>query len=257
VKVAAPNILKLIYRNLVVNTDPGTMIILVGLPGLYLVFFGFGFQSMSGLSGAGNSYLKFLAPGIVAFQTVIAGTVAGGMLWADRRWGMLAQMLVGPYSRLEYLLGIMLTSVAFGLIGTVVMIGVAYVLIGSLSLTAIGVLLMFSSIITGSILFGSMTLILAALVKSSNAYNSVSILLLFVINFASTVFYKLNSGLPLPIQWLFEVNPLTYVADTVRDGYANTISMADGWYMLSLLVGTAALLFIAVRSYMRSDISFV
>jgi hypothetical protein len=29
-----PNLLRLIYRNIVVNTDPGSLIILVGLPGM-------------------------------------------------------------------------------------------------------------------------------------------------------------------------------------------------------------------------------
>ncbi len=85
--MALPNLLRLIYRNIIVNTDPGSLVILVGLPGMYLVFFGFGFQSLAGGSASGTSYLSFLTPGIMAFQVVMAGTVGGSMLWADRRWG--------------------------------------------------------------------------------------------------------------------------------------------------------------------------
>ncbi|EQD38826.1 ABC transporter permease, partial [mine drainage metagenome] len=59
------------------------------------------------------------------FQAVMAGTVGGSMLWADRRYGMLAQLLVGPFTRLQYLLGIMFTSVLFGLGGAVVMLALA------------------------------------------------------------------------------------------------------------------------------------
>ncbi|EQD43501.1 ABC-type multidrug transport system, permease component, partial [mine drainage metagenome] len=122
--------LRLIYRNVLVNTDPGSLVILVGLPALYLIFFGFGFQSLSA-AGGGSSYLAFLTPGILSFQAVMAGTVGGSILWADRRWGMFAQLLSGPFTRLQYLLGIILTSLLFGLGGGAVMLGVAWILLGS------------------------------------------------------------------------------------------------------------------------------
>ena len=125
--------LRLVYRNLLVNTDPGSLLILIGLPGMYLVFFGFGFQSLAG-SGGGNSYLTFLTPGIMSFQVVMAGTVGGSMLWADRRWGMLSQLLMSPFTRLQYLFGIMLTSMLFGLAGSAVMLGVAFALFGAVLL---------------------------------------------------------------------------------------------------------------------------
>jgi len=251
-----PNLVRLIYRNIKVNTDPGSLIILIGLPGMYLVFFGFGFQSIASHGGSSDSYLTYLTPGIMAFQVVMAGTVGGSMLWADRRWGMLSQLLSGPFTRLQYLLGIMLTSMLFGLGGAAVMLGVAYALIGSLpgALSAYGVI--FGSIVLGSIFFGAMMLLIAALVKSNTAYNSVQILLIFVVNFASTVFYPLSSGLPVALKVLFEVNPLTYVADAVRGAYLANLTPTDGYQILVLLTETVVVLFLAVRAYLRSDVSY-
>jgi len=52
------------------------------------------------------------------------------------------------------------------------------------------------------------------------------------------------------------VNPLTYVADAVRGGYLGNLTATDGYQMLLLLGETAVLLFLAVRAYMRSDVSF-
>jgi ABC-2 type transport system permease protein len=250
-----PNLLRLIYRNIVVNTDPGSLVILVGLPAMYLVFFGYGFASITS-NGAGTGYLAFLTPGIMSFQVVMAGTVGGSILWADRRWGMLAQLLSGPFTRLQYLLGIMLTSLLFGLAGSVVMLGVALALIGSIptGLLALGVI--FGVITLGSIFFGSLMLLLAALVKSNNAYNSIQILLIFVVNFASTVFYPLSNSLPIVLRALFIVNPLTYVADTVRGAYTGTLSATNGLEMLVLVVETAVVLFLAVRAYMRSQLAY-
>ena len=250
----APDILRLVYRNVVVNTDYGTLIILVGLPALYLVFFGYGFQSLA--AGASHSYIDFLAPGLVSFQTVMAGIVGGSMLWADRRWGMLAQLLVGPFSRLQYLLGIMLTSVVFGFAGAAVMMVAAYLLTGSLAVTAAGALLIVAAILVGSILFGSLMLFISALVKSNNAYNSIQVLIIFIVNFASTVFYSISPAIPAPLRALFLVNPLTYLANVVRDGYMGTVTTGDLYQLLGVAAVMLALLTLAVRSYMRSGVSF-
>jgi ABC-2 type transport system permease protein len=181
-----PTLVRLIYRNVRVNTDPATLIIQLGLPAMYLVFFGFGFQSLARASG-GSSYLSFLTPGIMAFQAVMAGTVAGSMLWSDRRWGMLAQLLVGPFSRFEYLLGIIVTAALFGLGGALVILALAVGLLGSITLSALGIGAIFGTIALGSVLFGALMLLLSTLVKSNTTYSSIQILLIFLVNFASTV----------------------------------------------------------------------
>ena len=73
------NIGRLIYRNLRVNTDPATLVVLLGLPTMYLVFFGFGYQSLITATHS-HGYLFFLAPGIMATQTIMAGSLSGGIL---------------------------------------------------------------------------------------------------------------------------------------------------------------------------------
>jgi ABC-2 type transport system permease protein len=210
---------------------------------------------LTSASGAGRSYLSFLAPGIMAFQAVMAGTVGGSMLWADRRWGMLAQLLVGPFTRLEYLFGIMFTSLLFGIGGAAVMLALAVALLGAAPVSLAGGLAIFGAIALGSVFFGSLMLLISALVKSNNAYNSIQVLLLFVVNFASTVFYPFSPGLPYPIRVLFAINPLTYIADTARNGFNGALSMTNGVEMLVLGVETALVLVLATRTYMRSDVS--
>ena len=253
--MATPNLVRLVYRNLRVNTDPGSLIILLGLPAMYLVFFGFGFGSLAKSAGAGTGYLAYLAPGIMAYQAVMAGTVAGSMLWADRRWGMLAQLLVGPFTRLEYLLGIIVTSALFGLGGAALMLGLSVVLTGTTTITLGGVGVMLGAIALGSVMFGGAMLLLAALVKSNTAYNSIQILIIFLVSFASTVFYPLSSSLPLALRVLFIVNPLTYVADATRGGYTASFSATSGLEVAVLAAETVIFLVLATRAYLRSDVS--
>ncbi len=253
--MAAPNIFRLIYRNIRVNTDPGSLIILLGLPAMYLVFFGYGFASFIPSGSSVGSYLHFLTPGIMAFNAVMAGAVAGGILWADRRYGMLAQLLVQPFTRTEYLFGIMLTSLLLGLGGAALMLVIASLLVGVNTLTIVGGLVAFGAIALGSVFFGSFLLWIAALVKSNNAYNSIQILVLFFVDFASTVFYQNTSSLPYPIQVLMWANPLTYIANTARDGYVGTLNATDGIEMLVLAVETVLMLILATRAYLKSDVS--
>lgn len=254
--MALPNVFRLVYRNIKVNTDYGTLIILIGLPAMYLVFFGYGFQALAASGSSSHFYLSFLTPGMMAYSTVMAGTVGGSMLWADRRYGMLAQLLVGPFTRLQYLLGIMLTAVMFGLVGSAVMFVVAYLLIGTISITPLGALSLTAAILVGSIFFGSLMLLISALVKSNNAYNSIQILIIFLVSFASTVFYAQSPSLPIVLQVLFTINPLTYVANVVRASYLGTLGLGDAYQFAGLIVVMGVLLFLAVRSYMRSGVSF-
>lgn len=251
-----PGIFRLVYRNVKVNVDPGNLIILIGIPALYLVFFGLGIQSMmSSFNPGGGGYLAFLTPGIMGFQAVTAGLVGGSMLWADRRFGMLAQLLVGPFSRLQYLFGIILTSMIFGLAGAGVMLLGSYLLVGSLALTASGTVMMFTIVGLGSILFGSLMLLISAFVRSSNTYTGIQVLIVFVVNFASTVFYPLSSSLPLGMRILFLANPLTYVVNLTRDAFLGTMPSADLYQFLLLGIETLVMIALATRAYIRSEVS--
>ena len=150
----------------------------------------------------------------------------------------------------------MLTSILFGLGGSAVMLGVAYALLGTGPTQLYSYGIIFATITLGSIFFGGLMLYISALVKSNTAYNSIQILILFVVNFASTVFYPLSNGLPVVLKVLFEVNPLTYVADAVRGAYSSTLTAMDLYQLLVLIAEMSAILFLAVRAYMRSDVSY-
>lgn len=132
----------------------------------------------------------------------------------------------------------------------------AYLLIGSLSITIFGAAIMFAVIAIGSIFFGSLMLLMSALVKSNNAYTGIQVLIIFVVNFASTVFYPFSNGLPLLLKVLFMANPLTYVVNMVRDGYLGTIPTVDVYQLLLLCMETVVVLGLATRSYIRSGVSF-
>ena len=123
-----PAFIRLTIRNIIVNIDIGTLIFMLGLPTLYLFVMGFMFQGIvtTGVplqSGGSVSYTTFLAPGIIALESFTAGNIGGSMLWSDRRWGMFERIMVGPFRRIDYLLGIITVSIIFALVGSLIMLG--------------------------------------------------------------------------------------------------------------------------------------
>ena len=248
------NSYRLMIRNVRVNTDPGTLVFLVLMPTIYLVFMGYMFGTLISQVPVGTTsinYKEFLSPGIAAFETATAGIVAGGLLWSDRRYGMFEQILSSPYTRAEYLFGILLTTLVFGFIGSGIMMLVSEAFLDYTAISLMGVGLIVVSISLGSLFFGCMFLAIAAKVKSNQAYNSLTILIIFLVDFASTVFYPITSATPEALKILFYVNPLTYIADVVRAGYISTVTTTNLVELLVTLIETVVMVAIAVLLYRK------
>jgi ABC-2 type transport system permease protein len=248
------NSYRLMIRNVRVNTDPGTLVFLVLMPTIYLVFMGYMFGTLISQIPVGTTsinYKEFLSPGIAAFETATAGIVAGGLLWSDRRYGMFEQILSSPYTRAEYLFGILLTTLVFGFIGSGIMMLVSEAFLDYTAISLMGLGLIVVSISLGSLFFGCMFLAIAAKVKSNQAYNSLTILIIFLVDFASTVFYPITSATPEALKILFYVNPLTYIADVVRAGYISTVTTTNFVELLVSLIETIVMVAIAVLLYRK------
>lgn len=253
--VGIPNSVRLAWRNLKVNMDPGSLTVIIGLPAMYLIFMGTMFASIVSNFQVGNvtyNYASYLAPGIIAFQTVMAGTIGGSMLWLDRRFGMFSQILSGPFTRSQYLIGIILATTAASLIGAGLMLAISVGIGGSIHVSGLGLALVFFNLVVGAIFFCSLMLYIAAKVKSNQAYNSIQILILFIINFVSSVFYPLTSATPRVLFWASYVNPLTYISDGIRTGLGNPTEIISTWSPIEtvvLLVETIAMFVIAYKTY--------
>lgn len=245
---------RLTIRNVRINTDPGTLVFLILMPTIYLIFMGYMFGALIGGIGVASahvSYAVFLSPGIIAFETVTAGVVSGSMLWSDRRYGMFEQILSAPYSRSEYLFGILLTTLVFGLIGSGLMLAISEAFMAYVPISLTGAGLITLEIVVGSLFWGCLFLALAALVKSNQAYNSIQIVIIFIADFASTVFYPITPATPTELKWLFYANPLTYIADGLRAGYVSAIDSTIVLETFVILLETAVVTVIAILLYRR------
>ncbi len=234
-----PAFIRLTIRNISVNTDPGTMFFMLGLPAFYLLVLGIMFQGIIPSISINNesiSYTHFLAPGIVGMQAFTAGNIGGGMLWSDRRWGMFEQLMVGPFRRTDYLLGIMGVSIIFSLGGSAIMIVLATFTSGGFAFSAISTISMIFTLVTGTIFFTSLFLIISILVRTMQAYNTLTILFFFILTFASTAFYPITPQTPEALRLLSSLNPLSYVANIVRDSMVYGVGIGT-FYDIIIVTG--------------------
>lgn len=256
-----PNPVRLAWRNLKVNMDPASLVVIIGLPAMYLVFLGTMLVSVVKpfeVAGIHYTYGQYLAPGIVAFQTVMGGSVGGGMLWLDRRFGMFSQILSGPFTRPQYLLGIIGATTAASLVGAGVMMLISTPIGAAFHFSLLGIGMVLLNLIVGGVFFCSLMLFIAAKVNSNNTYNSIQIMILFVIQFLSDVFSPLTDSTPWILKEIAYINPLTYIADGIRAGLAPPFAIFglwQPWELVVLLVETTLLLTLAYRTYANVSIS--
>ncbi|MFP3257269.1 MAG: ABC transporter permease [Candidatus Nanopusillus acidilobi] len=250
-------IFRLTYRILVSSLDISTIGLFIIMPVGYLIIMGLMMGSIVPymyFNGLKISYVTFIAPGVVADQILIGGSLAGWILWQDKRIGMLEQIFSLPYTRFHYLIGNLISMIIVTFAGAILMTLVAIPFI-SLKISILGMLLVIVFLILGTFIFGSIMLALGAVVKSNQVFNLISNIVIFLVTFASSVFYPITSETPLLLKVIAEFNPLTYVVDGIRSAYLNQIGIKDIYEFFILLILSIVFMAIATVAYRKIKLS--
>jgi ABC-2 type transport system permease protein len=214
--------LRLLYRDLKASlwSTKSMLVVQLVTPLFYIFVAGFAYASLiptMPIGGREVSYVLFLAPGIVVMQIMFAASMAGAMLWLDKRLGMFAQIVVGPFSRWQYILSKLVSIMLQGMLNALLVFVLASPVLAGLSVSAEGLLYIAGSLALGSLFFGSLTLAISVFIKSNEAFNAILNVLFTPLMFLSSVYYPLQNA-PLAIQAISLANPLTYAADMLRAG---------------------------------------
>ena len=163
-------------------------------------------------------YNVYLAAGAVCLTVINGGTNAGTQLWYDRKNGMFEQILMGPFNRAQYILGIVLATLIIGIAGSLLVFALAFPVLGySIAWSLRGALLVAFALVIGTMFFGGLAIALSVVLRSSETFQIVSSFIFFVFLFTSTVFFP-SASAPEPIRTISLLNPLTYTADIFRAG---------------------------------------
>lgn len=186
----------------------------LGMPLLYLFVFGNGLApAISGLGGGAVDFKQFMYPGILGMVVLFTSVFSAVSIVWDREFGFLKEVMVSPVSRTAVALG----KVAGG--ATVAMFQGAIVLVLA---PIIGLPLSFSQIVVllGLMLFlavtmSSLGILIAARQRTMEGFQVIMQFLIMPLFFLSGALFPLRR-IPLWLEWLAKVDPVTYGVDPLR-----------------------------------------
>jgi ABC-2 type transport system permease protein len=250
------DILKLTYRNIIASVDKVFLIWQIVFPVFYIFISGYSYAGLIGNHGIrlGEifvSYPSFLAVGMIGFNVMNSSTVAGSIIWNDKRNGMFQQLLVMPFTKIQYIISNLLTIMIKGLArGTIILLVGLPTMIGNANPTVWSSLYTIFSVIVGSIFFGSFTVIMSTRLKSSEGFTVISNGIFLFFAFASSTFYP-ASGVTEPLKTAFYANPLTYIVDITRAGIYSQITSFTNVEVIVISLISIVSFFIASISMLK------
>ncbi len=216
--------MRLVYRNLRANLDRASLFFELIFPLFFIFVQGFALGGIVPPFEVGSvtiSYPLFLAAGAVTLTVINGGTNAGTQLWFDRKNGMFEQILMGPFTRAQYILSIILATLIIGVAGSLLVFLFAFPVLGAgASFTIEGGALVALALFLGTVFFGAFAISLSVALRSSETFQIVSTFAFFVFLFTSSVFFPASRAPPIIAAVSF-LNPLTYTTDIFRAGLFN------------------------------------
>jgi ABC-2 type transport system permease protein len=195
-------------------------------------------------------YVNYLLPGILLI-TVASGVAYTALrLYTDVSSGIFERFQSMPIARSAVLWGHVITSVVANLISLVLVVLVA-VAIGFRSgaglvawLAVLGIVVLFTVALTW------LAVTAGLLAKSPDGAGAFAYPLLFL-PFVSSAFVP-TAGMPGPVQWFAEHQPVTSIVNTLRNLYAERPLGGDLWTALVWCLGLLVVAYgLAMRTYRR------
>jgi ABC-2 type transport system permease protein len=232
--------------------DPVELLTRAIQPVLWLLIFGQVFTQVRAFPTGNLSYLDFMAPGILAQSVLFIAIFAGISIIWERDLGIAHKFLVSPAPRGSLVLGKALAAGVRGLTQGFIIYILALILGVHINPNPLAILGVAFTAVLGAAVFSTFSLIIAILVKSRERFLGVGQILTMPFFFASNAIYPIDI-MPVWLQWVARVNPLTYIVNILRSlmivGGTSDLNLGIDF---AILIGiTAILVIIAARLYPR------
>ncbi len=198
----------------------------------------------------GGSYVSYLLPGILLVTVASGIAYTAFRLFTDVSGGIVERFQSMPIARSALLWSHVLTSVVANLVSLALVVLVALVMgfrssAGVLGwLAVLGILLLFTLALTWLAVVPGLT---ASSVDGVSGFSYPLILLPFV----SSAFVP-TAGMPGPVRWFAEHQPVTAIVDTIRGLFAAQAVGSAGWVALAWCLGLLVVAYLlAMRTYRR------
>lgn len=214
-------------------------------PLLFFLVLGFGLGSViSGAAGSGFSYLKFIAPGIVAMSVLFTSIFSGIQIIWDRQFGFLKETLIAPVSRISIMIGQTLGGATTALIQGLIVFVIAF-LIGGLTFNA-GILIAIAFMFLIGMSFTALGIAIASRMRDMQGFQLIINFVIMPLFFLSGALFPLTDA-PTLLKVIVSVNPLTYGVEGVRYGILGTSSINP--ILSFIVIGGFGLIMVLLGAY--------
>ena len=230
--------------------DPTELVTRAVQPALWLLIFGEVFTRIRAIPTGGVPYLDFMAPGILAQSVLFVAIFYGiAVIW-ERDLGTVHKLLVSPTPRAALVLGKAISAGVRSLSQIAIVYTLAVLLGVRVNWSPLALLGVIAAVMVGAGCFATLSLIIAALVKTRERFMGIGQVLTMPLFFASNAIYPL-AIMPPWLHVIARVNPLSYEVDALRalmivGGNSPFGLFAD---FAVLTATTALLVLIAARLY--------
>jgi ABC-2 type transport system permease protein len=224
-------------------------------PVIWLLLFGALFKSVADIPGfAEDSYIEFLAPGVIVMLAVFTAGWTGMGLIEDINRGVMDRLLVSPIWRGALNAGSVAQSVVTIMAQSVVVIGLA-LLVGARfnGVGGVAILLLVAGLLAAII--ASLSNAVAILTRQREALIGIVTMVTLPLTFLSTSLMQ-GSLLPGWVDWAAKFNPVNWAAEAGRSASTQELD----WGLVGTRVGLLAVLLVvsaalatrAFNAYQRS-----
>jgi len=192
-----------------------------------------GVSSVNVVQG-GASYFDYVAPGFIGMGVMMSGlTAVGSALAHERELGTLDGMLMAPMKRVSIILGKTLALTFRNMLQGVLVIGLA-VLIFGIHIRG-DPFLIGSILLLGTVSFIGLGILATSIASDQESAQFILAFLQFPMMFLSGVFFPVEQ-MPLPLQYLSKVLPLTYANDALRKVMVLGVGLDGVAFQIALMV---------------------
>jgi len=224
--------------------DPTELVTRAVQPALWLLIFGEVFTRLRAIPTGGVPYLDFMAPGILAQSVLFVAIFYGiAVIW-ERDLGTIHKLLVSPAPRGALVLGKAVSAGVRSLSQVAIVYSLALLLGVRMNWHPVALIGVAAAVLVGAGCFATLSLIIAAIVKTRERFMGIGQILTMPLFFASNAIYPL-AIMPAWLHTIARVNPLSYEVDALRTlmiaGGSSTFGLVPDF---AVLLGTTTLLVI-------------
>lgn len=195
--------------------DPTELLTRAVQPVLWLLIFGEAFSRVRAFNTGGITYQAYMTPGILSQSVMFIAIFFGIAIIWERDMGILQKFLAMPIPRAALVLGKGLAAGIRGLSQAVIIFLLAALIGVPLHWSLISLVASAGVVILGAIFFATLSMIIAALVKTRERFMGIGQVITMPLFFASNALYPV-SIMPGWLRVVATANPLSYMVDFLR-----------------------------------------